>query len=96
MTHVDTRAANVELDKYNERYERIAPASSQKDNFVKKQKLNQKSQRRGKPIKSRKEQEAEQMRRLEMERQRRQRLEIKIPDEITVGELAARLKVPGR
>ncbi len=93
MTHVDTRAANVELDKYNERYERIAPASSQKDNFVKKQKLNQKSQRRGKPVKSRKEQEAEQMRRLEMERQRRQRLEIKIPDEITVGELASRLKV---
>ncbi len=93
VTHVDTRAANVELDKYNERYERIAPASSQKDNFVKKQKLNQKSQRRGKPVKSRKEQEAEQMRRLEMERQRRQRLEIKIPDEITVGELASRLKV---
>ena len=59
VTHVDTRAANVELDKYNERYERIAPASSQKDNFVKKQKLNQKSQRRGKPVKSRKEQEAE-------------------------------------
>ena len=93
VTHVDTRAANVELDKYNERYERIAPASSQKDNFVKKQKLNQKSQRRGKPVKSRKEQEAEQMRRLEMERQRRQRLEIKIPDEITVGELASSLKV---
>ena len=93
VTHVDTRAANVELDKYNERYERIAPASSKKDNFVKKQKLNQKSQRRGKPVKSRKEQEAEQMRRLEMERQRRQRLEIKIPDEITVGELASRLKV---
>ena len=93
VTNVDTRAANVELDKYNERYERIAPASSQKDNFVKKQKLNQKSQRRGKPVKSRKEQEAEQMRRLEMERQRRQRLEIKIPDEITVGELASRLKV---
>ena len=93
VTHVDTRAANVELDKYNERYERIAPASSQKDNFVKKQKLNQKSQRGGKPVKSRKEQEAEQMRRLEMERQRRQRLEIKIPDEITVGELASRLKV---
>ena len=93
VTHVDTCAANVELDKYNERYERIAPASSQKDNFVKKQKLNQKSQRRGKPVKSRKEQEAEQMRRLEMERQRRQRLEIKIPDEITVGELASRLKV---
>ncbi|MBS4784807.1 MAG: translation initiation factor IF-2 [Clostridiales bacterium] len=93
VTHVDTRAANVELDKYNERYEKIAPTSAPKDNFVKKQKLNQRSSRRGKPVKSRREQEAEKLRRLELERQRRQRLEIKIPDEITVGELAARLKV---
>ena len=93
VTHVDTRAANVELDKYNERYEKIAPTSAPKDNFVKKQKLNQRSSRRGKPAKSRREQEAEQMRRLELERQRRQRLEIKIPNEISVGDLAARLKV---
>ena len=93
-THVDTRAANVELDKYNERYERIAPANSQKDNFVKKQKFpNRAQQRRGKPAKSRREQEAEKMRRLELERQRRQNLEVKLPEEITVGELAARLKI---
>ena len=93
-THVDTRAANVELDKYNERYERIAPANSQKDNFVKKQKFpNRNQQRRGKPAKSRREQEAEKMRRLELERQRRQNLEVKLPEEITVGELAARLKI---
>ena len=93
-THVDTRAANVELDKYNERYERIAPATSQKDNLVKKQKFpNRAQQRRGKPAKSRREQEAEKMRRLELERQRRQNLEVKLPEEITVGELAARLKI---
>lgn len=92
-THVDMRAANVELDKYNERYEKIAPTTAPKDNFVKKQKLNQRSARKGKPVRSRKEQEAEKLRRLELERQRRQRLEIQLPDEITVGDLAAKLKV---
>ena len=33
------------------------------------------------------------MRRLELERQRRQKLEVQLPDELTVGELALRLKV---
>ncbi len=42
---------------------------------------------------SRKQKEEEKLRRLELERQRRQKLEITIPDEITVGDLALRLKV---
>ncbi len=92
IRHVDMRAAHVDLDKYNERYETIAPGNV-KDNVAKKQKINQKSARRGKPAKSRAEQEAEKMRRLELERQRRQKLEITIPEEIAVSELAARLKV---
>ena len=42
---VDTRSSNVELDKYNEKYENIAPESARlKDNqSSKKQKINQKS-----------------------------------------------------
>ena len=42
---VDTRAGNVELDKYNERYENIAPANNgmQSDKSVNKQKLKQRS-----------------------------------------------------
>ena len=93
-THVDMRSAQVNLDKYNERYEKIAPTNMEKkDTGVRKQKLNQRSAHRGRPILSRKEQEAEKLRRLEMERQRRQRLQIELPEEISVGDLAARLKV---
>ncbi len=89
---VDMRTSEVNLDKYNERYEQIAPASV-RDTGVKKQKLNQRSQRRGKPFMSRKEREDQKMRHLEMERQRRQKLEVTLPEEMTVTELAAILKV---
>ncbi len=89
---VDMRTSEVNLDKYNERYEQIAPASV-RDTGVKKQKLNQRSQRKGKPFMSRKEREDQKMRHLEMERQRRQKLEVTLPEEMTVTELAAILKV---
>ena len=90
---VDLRASNVDLDKYNEKYEQIAPNMNGKNDYVKKQKINQRSARKGKPILSKKEQEAEKLRKLEIERQRRQKLEITIPEEISVGDLAAKLKV---
>lgn len=93
VRHVDMRAAEVDLDKYNERYEQIAPSNIQRnDNVVKKQKLFQRSAHR-KPQMSRKEREEEKMRRLELEKQRRQKLVVQIPEEISVGELAARLKI---
>ena len=92
--HVDMRTSQVNLDKYNEKYDNIATSSiGNKDTGVKKQKLTQRSAQRGRPQFSRKDKEAQKMRRLEMERQRRPKLEITIPDEIQVGELAARLKV---
>lgn len=93
---VDTRGTYVELDKYNERYEQIAPqnAGRGKDNYTKKQKLNQKSAQRNKQqYSNKKETEAEKLRRLELERARKQQLRVKIPDVIVVGELATRLKV---
>ncbi len=90
--HVDMRAANVNLDKYNERYEQMSNLNRPMSD-VKKQKLNQRSAQKGKPIKSRKDKENDKLKRLEMERQRRQKLEITLPDEITVGELAAKLKI---
>ena len=40
---IDTRADDVQLDKYNERYENIAPVHSINDNVQTKQKLKQKS-----------------------------------------------------
>ena len=90
---VDTRGSYVELDKYNERYESIAPASRMNnDNFQRKQKIQQKSQQRGKPYSAKRETEAQKLKRLELERARKQQLKVQIPDEITVGELATRLK----
>lgn len=92
---VDTRGSYVELDKYNERYEQIAPADRRKDNYsTKKQKINQKSAQRGKKNNSRKQEtEAQRLSRLELERARKQQLKVKIPDSIQVGELASRLKI---
>ena len=95
IRHIDTRAENVELDKYNERYENIAPANDRNgDNVVRKQKLKQKSQQyRKQGMRSRKhETEKERMARIAAERAKKQ-IKITIPDEITVGELAARLKM---
>ncbi len=91
---VDTRGSYVDLDKYNERYEQIAPADRHKDNYsTKKQKINQKSAQRGKQRSGKKETEAQRLNRLELERARKQQLKVRIPDTITVSELAARLKV---
>lgn len=96
VRHVDTRAGNVELDKYNERYENIAPVNNRNngDNVVHKQKLKQKSQQyRRQGMRSRKrETEKERMARIAAERAKKP-IKVTIPDEITVGELASRLKM---
>ena len=93
---IDTRGNYVNLDKYNERYEQIAPQAknSHKDNFSKKQKLTQRSaQQKKAQYSSKRETESEKMRRLELERARKQQLRVLIPDVIIVSELASRLKV---
>ena len=93
---VDTRGSYVDLDKYNQRYEQIAPASKYTNGrySTKKQKINQKSAQRNKQrYSSKRETEQDKLRRLELERARKQQLRVRIPDVITVGELATRLKV---
>ena len=91
---VDTRGSYVDLDKYNERYDQMATSNKHKnDNYSsKKQKINQKSAQRNRQQFSKKESEAEKLKRLELERARKQQLKVLIPDTITVGELATRLK----
>ena len=93
---IDTRGSYIELDKYNEKYDNLANSkqNKSKDNFTKKQKLTQKSQQRKKQqFSHKKETESEKLRRLELERARKQQLKVMIPDEIVVSELASRLKV---
>ncbi len=91
---VDTRSNNVDLEKYNERYEEIAPANRMNDMGSNKQKLKQKSQQYRKQQgtrSSKRETEAERLKRIASERAKKT-LTVKIGDEITVGELAELLR----
>lgn len=95
---VDTRGSYVNLDKYNEKYDSIAAQNGRGGNndYARKQKITQKSQqRRGQQFgnKNMRETEAQKLKRLELERARKQQLKVQIPDEIVVSELATRLKV---
>ena len=95
MRHVDTRANSFDAEKYNEKYENIAPANAHnQDNMVKKQKLKQKSQQyRKQGMRSgKRETEAERLKRIAAERAKKPPV-ITVGDEITVGELASRLKM---
>ena len=97
QTTVDLRANNVDLEKYNEKYENIAPASSKNaiERGVSKQKINQKSKQYNKKGASgkKKETEKERLARIAAERAKKPQLQLKIPDEITVGELASMLRM---
>ena len=95
--HVDTRGSYVNLDKYNEKYETIASTEGgnrrQNDAYTKTQKISQKSQKGKQQFSKKKETEAQKLKRLELEKARKKQLEIQVPDEIVVSELASRLKV---
>jgi len=92
IRRVDTRTSNVNIDKYNEKYESIAPANSMKDNYSRKQKIKQKSQDYRRPQGAKRETEADKMRRIQLERIKKTPITVTVGDEITVGELAAALK----
>ena len=88
---INTRASHVNIDKYNEKYDRLASEKLHKEPTSQKQKINQRSQQKGKPRNSRKETEAERLKRIANARKAKP-ITVQIPDEITVGELALRLK----
>lgn len=97
---VDTRGTVVDLDRYNAKYDSIAaaartPAMGKRKNtqFGNKQKINQKSQQRGRQQYQKRETEAEKLQRIQLEKARKAQLKVAIPDEISVGELASRLKL---
>ncbi|MBR7132371.1 MAG: translation initiation factor IF-2 [Clostridia bacterium] len=92
IRHVDTRTSNVNIDKYNEKYETIAPANTMKDSYSRKQKIKQKSQDYRRPQGAKRETEADKMRRMQLERIKKTPITVTVGDEITVGELAAAMK----
>ena len=94
---VDTRTVDVNVDKFNARYDDLAdsrnmPGKRKKQPAGKKEKFNNRNNRRGQQFGRRRETEAERLQRIQLEKARNAQLKISIPDEITVGELASRLK----
>ena len=99
---VDTRkVTNVNLDKYDEKLQDMAERSGDRRmNQSNKEKFRNAGRNRGgkQPMtfsNKRRQEEAEKMRRLQLEIAKKTPLTVKIPDEISVGELASRMKKTG-
>ena len=92
---VDTRTSDVDLSKYDDRYnDHYYSILNGGDSKAQKQKL-KKQDNRGQNQKSAKDKERaaqEKIKRMEAERARNKQLEITVPEEITVSELASRMK----
>ena len=90
---IDTRTTNVDLSKYDERLDKFAPDAFS-DSSTNKQKLKKQNTRDMRSAKNRdKERLAmEKLRKENLEKLKKMPLKITLPDEITVGELASRLK----
>jgi translation initiation factor IF-2 len=87
---VDTRFSNVNIERYNEKYDNLAQEKVKTENIVKKQKINQKSAQRGR-MKSKKETEFERLKRIALERKTKP-ITVVLPESLTVAELALKLK----
>ena len=98
---VDTRkATNVNLDKYDEKLQDMAERSDRsggrRDREQSKEKFRSaSSKKRGQMSSKRRQEEAEKLRRLQLEIAKKTPLTVKIPDEISVQELASRMKKTG-
>ncbi len=99
---VDTRkATNVNLDKYDEKLQDMADArsSGKRDQQAPqgKEKFRSNKQRRDNNFASnkRKQEEADRLRKLRLEVIKKTPVTVQIPDEISVGELASRMKKTG-
>ena len=98
---VDTRkGGDVNLAKYDERLEALGGQQGermQRQQRSGREKVQGRNQRRGGPAFSnkRRQDEAEKMRRLQLEIAKKAPVKVQIPDEISVGELASRMKKTG-
>ncbi len=92
---VDTRTQDVNLGKYDDKLMDLASSHEGRNNFASgKQKIQKRKdfQRQGQYGKKKKETEAERLKRIELQR-KQAKMKIQVPDEISVGELALRMKV---
>ena len=94
---VDTRTVDVNLDKFNEKFDELASTKNVENRRKpqpagNKQKFGNNKNKRNQNFQKRRETEAERLQRIHLEKARKAQLKVQIPDEITVGELASRLK----
>lgn len=92
---VDTRGTNVDLSKYDERFENISSKSGKDYGDARGGRVVDGRRKGGRFDKDKDKEriELEKLRKQQMEKARRLPLSVAIPEEITVGELAARLKI---
>ena len=93
---IDTRATNVDVERYNSKYDDLASGTSKsrstdRDHTTKKQKFSNRTQKQRGKRQGKRETEAERLKRIALERKQKP-ITVQIPDEITVNELALRLK----
>ena len=93
---IDTRgsAAATNLSKYDEKFENLAGERANRQRGGKEKFTNKSRQRGGSQAASakRRQEERDKMQRLQLEIAKKQQLKVSIPDEISVGELASRMK----
>ncbi len=98
---VDTRkATNVNMDKYDEKLQDMAESRHGggrrgADQFQNKEKFRNKQRQNGQQSNKRRQEEAERLRKLRLEVIKNTPVTVQIPDEISVGELASRMKKTG-
>ena len=94
--YVDTRGSNVDMSKYDEKLDRLAGDKEVNAGELGKQKIKKSGDRKPQNFgNKRRAEEQEKMRRLQKEVQKKAPIKVSIPDEISVGELASRLKKTG-
>lgn len=95
---VDTRTVDMNVDRFDARYDDLASTKNTENRRKptpqgNKQKFTQRGQRQRQQFqKGKRETEFERLQRIQLEKARNAQLKVLIPDEITVSELAARLK----
>ncbi len=92
---IDTRGGSVDLSKYDDRVDSLVP-DKVRDIGVQKQKIKKSPDRKQQTYgNKRRQEEQEKMKKLEQQVQKKPQVTVMIPEEISVGELASRMKRTG-
>ena len=92
---VDTSRVTVNADRFDDRVDELVPEKAQKYTSKKVRVGNKNKGRGGNFGNKRRNEEQEKMRRLQLEIAKKAPVKVSIPDEISVGELASRMKKTG-